>query len=172
MPKRLKTQRRGAGSPIYAASKNGAAVSQYVGCHSEEDEVMKGEIIELLNDPARTSVIARIVFDNGLEESIIAAEGLFVGRRIEHGKNASIDIGNVKSLESLVEGCPIFNIEKTRGDGGSLVRSSGAYALIMSKDSKAVYVKMPSGNIVPLNPGNRATIGVAACLDVDLDFPG
>ncbi|HZX33948.1 MAG TPA: 50S ribosomal protein L2 [archaeon] len=160
MPKRLKTQRRGAGSPVYAAGKNGAAVSQYISYSGEEEGVMKGEIIEIMNDPGRTSVIARIVFDNGLQESVIAAEGISVGQRVEHGKNASIDLGNVKNLGSLVEGCPVFNIEKTRGDGGSLVRSSGSYALIMSKDNKAVYVKMPSGQIVAMSPESRATVGL------------
>jgi len=163
MPKRLKTQARGKGGPVWVATTRGTAVSRYANFDVDSEEVIKGEVVELLNDSARTSVLARIVLDNGDEEYLIAAEGLKVGQRIEHGKNAGIEIGNVKTLGSCIEGCPVFNIEKYPGDGGSMVRSSGAYALILSKDSKSVFVKMPSGKIIQFDPRVRATIGMAGC---------
>lgn len=163
MPKRLKTQARGKGGPVWIATTNGTAVSRYANFNANLDEVFKGEVVELLNDSARTAVLARIVLDNGLEEHVIAAEGIKVGQRIEHGKNAALDIGNVKTLGSCVEGCPVFNIERHPGDGGSMVRSSGSYALILSKDSKSVFVKMPSGKIMQFEPDVRATIGMVGC---------
>jgi len=159
MPKKLKTQRRGKGSPVYVATKRGAAVSKYVDADLKIRETLHGEVMELVNDPARTAVIARISFDNGQEESVIAAEGTYVGQRVEYGEGAALEIGNVKPLYSLAEGCPIFNVEKFPGDGGSLVRSSGMYALIITKDEKKVFVKMPSGKTIQLDPENRATIG-------------
>jgi len=159
MPKRLKTQRRGKGSPLFAATKKGAAIAQYVDYTQMNNETLKGEVVEFMNDPARTSIIVKIEFDNGTHEHVIAAEGMFVGQRVEYGSEAELQIGNVKPIGDCVEGCPIFNIEKIPGDGGSLARSSGAYALIVTRDKKAVYVKMPSGKTMELNPSNRATIG-------------
>lgn len=161
MPKRLKTQRRGAGSPVYSASKNGAGVSQYVNYDNMRTQIMRGEVVELLNDSARTGVLAKIVFDNGSEQISIAPEGMFVGQRVEYGTGAELSIGNVKPIKDCIEGCPVFNIEKTPGDGGSLVRTSGSYALIVTKDAKKVFVKMPSGKTMELNPDARATIGNA-----------
>ncbi|PIN85794.1 MAG: 50S ribosomal protein L2 [Candidatus Diapherotrites archaeon CG11_big_fil_rev_8_21_14_0_20_37_9] len=161
MPKRLKTQKRGKGTPLYLAGKNGAAVSKYIDNGESQKAKISGEVVELINDPARTAVLAKIRFENKEEEHVIAAEGMFVGQRIEYGKEAALEVGNVKPLIELVEGCPVFNIEKSPGDGGSLVRTSGGYALIITKDRKAVYVKMPSGKTMQLNPNNRATIGIA-----------
>src|SRR3989344_5940122 len=138
MPKRLKTQRRGAGSPIYAATKHGAGEAKYTN-YEFNSPLLRGEIVEVLNDPARTGVLTRIKYDNGAEETTIAAEGIYVGQRIEQGKNAALEIGNIKTLGSCTEGCPVFNIEKFAGDGGSLIRSSGMYGLIMTKDKTSVY---------------------------------
>ncbi len=159
MPKRLKTQRRGAGSPIYAATMNGVGEAKYLSYDSLSNKTINGEIIELINDPARTSVLARISYDNGKEEFEIAAEGTYLGQRVQQGVDAALEIGNVKPVGSCAEGCPVFNIERLPGDGGSLVRSSGMYGLIMTKEKGKVYVKMPSGKTIELSPECRATIG-------------
>ncbi len=161
MGKRLKTQRRGAGSPIYTATINAVAVAKYISYGKPGIKALGGEIVELIHDPSKSGVLAKVVYDDGSEEHSIAAEGTHVGQRIMHGKDAPLEIGNVKMLGNCAEGCPVFNVEKFAGDGGSLVRSSGAYALIMSRDKNYVYVKMPSGKIVGLSPENRATIGCA-----------
>lgn len=161
MGKRLKTQRRGAGSPIYAATLNATANTKYIDYQDTGQGLVSGEVAELMHDPARSAVLARIVYDNGAQEYSIAAEGLLLGQRIAQGKDAELAIGNVKPLGSCVEGCPVFNIEKFAGDGGSLVRSSGSYALIMTKEKDRVYVKLPSGQIVALGPLCRATVGCA-----------
>ncbi|MFA4907991.1 MAG: 50S ribosomal protein L2, partial [archaeon] len=73
-----------------------------------------------------------------------------------------ITVGNIMALQELPEGCPIFNIERIPGDGGSLVRASGLYGLVMSKEKNRVFVKLPSGKIIALNPAARATIGCSA----------
>jgi len=161
MPKRLKSQSRGKGGPVWIATKKGVAPAKYIDYTVfKEAPKIGGEVIDVINDPSKTAVLARITFDNGLNEYTIAPEGMFIGQRIEYGSEAELSIGNVKQLKDCAEGCPVFNIEKTPGDGGSLVRSSGTYALIVTKDKKAVYVKMPSGKIMTLNPDNRATIGL------------
>jgi len=158
MPKRLKTQRRGAGSPIYAATMNGAGEARYID-YNFNLALIKGEMVDFVHDPARSSVLAKVAYDNGSQELIIAAEGSYVGQRIEQGKDAALEIGNVKTLGSCTEGCPVFNIERLPGDGGSLVRASGMYGLILTKDKNSVFVKMPSGRIIALQHLCRATIG-------------
>ncbi|MAG18038.1 MAG: 50S ribosomal protein L2 [Candidatus Diapherotrites archaeon] len=159
MPKRLKSQRRGKGSPVFVATNKGAAPAQYVDYTEMTEKTLKGEVVGLIHDPARTAVLSKIEFDNGSQSYSVAAEGMFVGQKVEYGTEADLQVGNVKPIGNCVEGCPIFNVEKTPGDGGSLVRSSGTYALIVTKDKKTVYVKMPSGKTMELNPKNRATIG-------------
>ena len=161
MPKRLKTQRRGAGSPIYTATLRAVTPAKYINYQNMANGTITGEIVEFIHDPSKSSVVVKVVYENGNEEYTIAAEGVHSGQRIQHGSEAALEVGNVKTLGSCVEGCPVFNIEKEPGDGGSLVRSSGMYALVMSKDKNYVYVKMPSGKIVGLIPENRATIGCA-----------
>jgi large subunit ribosomal protein L2 len=159
MGKRLVSQRRGKGSNTFKAKSKGIE-SKY--CNQEEG-LLKGEVIKLIKDTGRNAIMAKIVFDNGKQEEIIAAESIYLGQKIQQGKGAEIEIGNVNSLGELPEGCPIFNIEKISGDGGTLVKSSGNYALINSKDKKKVIVKLPSGKIVALPLGARATIGNVSC---------
>ncbi len=159
MGKRLKTQRRGAGSPIYTATLRADVEAKYIDYMSMAQGGIGGEVVDFIHDASKSSVVAKVVYDNGEEEYTIAAEGMFAGQRIIQGKDAPLEVGNVKTLSGCVEGCPVFNIEKHPGDGGVLVRSSGMYGLVMSKDRNYVYVKMPSGKIVGLNPNNRATVG-------------
>ena len=160
MPKRLKHQKRGKGSPTFTATKKGPGKSSHIDLNDEQKkDVITGEIIELLNDPGRTAILAKTLFENGKIEYLIAAEGINLGQTIEVGTKAKISIGNVSFLKDLPEGCPIFNIELIPGDGGKLVKSSGLYALVMTKEKEKVFVKLPSGKIIPMKPGARATIG-------------
>ncbi len=163
MGKRLISQRRGKGSNIFQATKNAVADVKYIDLDDEQKEgVVKGQVVDLINDAGRTAVLAEVLFENGLREYTIAAEGLSVGQEIQCGKKADLDIGNVIPLKELVEGCPVFNIEKSPSDGGIFIRSSGLYGIIVTKDKKNVYVKLPSGKTIQLNPDCRATIGCVA----------
>src|SRR3989344_2345551 len=118
MGKRLKTQRRGAGSPIYAATLRANVEAKYVNYDKVWEDSIAGEIVDFIHDASKSAVVSKIVYDNGFEEFSIAAEGTFVGQRISHGKSAPLEVGNVKTLGSCVEGCPVFNIEKSPGGGG------------------------------------------------------
>lgn len=158
MGKRLYSQRRGRGTNTFKAKLKGIN-SQYL---AQNEELMKGEVIDLKKETGRNAIIAQIKFDNGTQEEIIAAEGIYIGQKIQQGPGAEISIGNILNLSDLPEGCPIFNIEKVQGDGGSLVRSSGSYALLITKDKKKATIKMPSGKILTLPLSVRATIGNAS----------
>lgn len=159
MGKRLISQRRGRGTHTFKAKLDGIE-SRYV---VQSDELLKGEIVDLIKENGRNAIIAEIVFDNGERESIISAEGVYIGQTITQGPGATLEIGNITPLNNIPEGCPIFNIEKIVGDGGSLVKSSGSYALVISKDKNKATLKMPSGKLISLPLTVRATIGNASC---------
>jgi large subunit ribosomal protein L2 len=159
MGKRLTSQRRGRGTNTFKAKLNGLE-SKYL---AQSEDLLKGEIIDFKKESGRNTIMTKIVFNNGQIEEVIAPEGIYVGQQIEQGPGASLNVGNVAPLESLPEGCPIFNIEKIAGDGGTLVKSAGGYALILSKDKQKATIKMPSGKLVVLPLTVRAMIGNASC---------
>ncbi len=161
MGKRLISQRRGRGTNTFKAKLKGIA-SNYL-TNDEEGSLLQGEVTQLIKDTGRNAILAEITFKNGEKEMIVAAEGMFLGTKIEQGNGATITIGNVSQLGDLPEGCPIFNIEKIRGDGGSIVKSAGSYALLITKDTKKAIVKLPSKKLVNLPLNVRATIGNISC---------
>lgn len=159
MGKRLISQRSGKGSHTFLAKHEGIEAKYAI----QTEDLMKGEVTDLIKENGRHAIIAEVTFANGKKEYLPSAEGLALGKRIQQGKGISIEAGNVSYLEELPEGCPIFNIEKIAGDGGTLVKTSGSYALLMAKDSKKATVKMPSGTMLSLPLVVRATIGNVSC---------
>ena len=159
MGKRLISQRRGRGTITFIAKHKGLE-SKYILQH---EDLLKGEIISFKKDTGRNAIMQVIKFNNGKEETVIAPEGVFVGQKIQQGNGASIEVGNITEISQMPEGCPIFNIEKVAGDGGTLVKAGGSYALLLIKDSKKVTIKMPSGKQINLPLNVRATIGNVSC---------
>ncbi|MFA5930986.1 MAG: 50S ribosomal protein L2 [archaeon] len=159
MGKRLISQRSGRGTHTFKAKHRGIE-AKYL---TQSGELIKGEVTDLIKENGRHAIIAEITFADGKKESLVAAEGLYLGQRIEQGKGATVEIGNVSYVSDLPEGCPIFAIERIAGDGGTMIKSSGSYALLMAKDSKKVTVKMPSGGLINLPLDVRATVGNVSC---------
>ncbi len=159
MGKRLISQRSGKGSHTFKAKHKGIEAKYII----QQEGVMKGEITDLIKENGRNAIIAEITFIDGKKEYIPAAEGIALGQKVQQGKGAEIATGNVLYLEELPEGCPVYNLEKIAGDGGTLIKSSGSYALLMAKDSKKATIKMPSGTLLVLPLVCRATIGNVSC---------
>ena len=164
MGKRIISQRRGRGTHTYKAPShryNGRVKHRsYDGV--ERDGVTRGVVRELFNDPARTSPVATILFDNKEQELFLVPEGLRVGSNIATGTMAEVEIGNTLPLKNIPEGTYIYNIESRPGDGGKFVRSSGTYATLIAHDSKKTVIQFPSGVMKTLNSECRCTIGVVA----------
>ncbi len=162
MGKKLLSQRRGKGSPTFLA--RGAEIdAQYALADAvQKESKVRGEVVGLIKESGRNNIIAQVLLDNGLKQFVIAAEGIALGQKIEQGKEATIEIGNVLFLKNIPEGCPIFNIEKTPGDGGTLAKGTGIYGFIVTKDSGKAFVKLSSGKTIKLGMENRATIGNSA----------
>lgn len=162
MGKRLRVQRLGRGGTTFRAKKKGRIGIVYPSYLKMRDSVLSGQVVALLKEPARSVVVAKVLLEDDSTCHILAAEGLQVGQIIKFGKDAELNIGNVLPLRSIPEGCAIFNIELTPGDGGKLVRSTGSYALLVGKDNENAIIKLPSGKTKSLPLDCRATIGCAS----------
>ena len=158
MGKRIRVQRRGRGAPTFrAATHKRVAPTKYP---QPLKTKASGVIEELLHDPGRGAPLALVRMEDGQKFYSLAPEGLFVGQPIEIGSNATIEIGNVVPIGKIPEGTMVCNIELRPGDGGKLVRSSGAYASIVAHTAEGTIVKLPSGKTHYINDLCRATIGV------------
>lgn len=155
MGKNLISQKRGKGSPAYKSPgfrfKGQVAMEEKAGY----------KLLELMKDPAHTAPVGKIVYNDNSEGLIVVPEGVRVGDEFTIGKS-KVKPGNVMTLKDLPLGTSIFNIEKTPGDKGKFVRSSGTTAKIVSKNNDRVMVRLPSKRVKPFNPNCRATVGVVA----------
>ena len=164
MGKRLIVQRRGRGTPTFKAlDHKRIAPAKYPPVSEAERESSVAGIVEnIMHEPGRGAPLAMIRMEDGTAWYTVAPEGLYVGQRIEMGVSAPVSIGNVLPLGAIPEGTMICNVERRPGDGGKLVRSSGAYATVVAHVSKGTIVKLPSKKTTCLKDDCRAMIGVVA----------
>ena len=111
-------------------------------------------------DPNRSANIALVFYADGDKRYIIAPKGLQVGQKIMSGENATPTVGNALPLNKIPVGFTIHNIELTLGQGGQLVRSAGASAMIAGTEGDYVIVRLPSSEMRKINGKCYATIGV------------
>lgn len=123
---------------------------------------LTGVVQEITHEPGRGAPIAKIKYENNIVKYQIVTESTHVGKQIEVGPRAELDIGNVLPLIRIPEGIPICNIEGNPGDGGKFIRSSGCYGTIQSRSREKVVVRLKSGLLRAFNPLCRATIGIVA----------
>src|SRR3989344_2757209 len=151
MGKRIIQQARGHGSMTYQVRKY--AYRFKVGYPNLQG---KGKVISLVDSPAHYAPLAKVLV-NGQIFYNLAVAGLTEGQEINLGKlEKDGDIGMIKDIPT---GTKIFNVEISPGDGGKLVRTSGGYALILTKD-KEVEIALPSGKVIKLDGRCRATLGI------------
>lgn len=156
MGKRLRTQRRGKGGPNYRSpSFSHVSPGRLPSVRSGQ-----GVITDIIHAPGRTTPLMQIRFD-GVEEYTIAPEGCAVDQRIEIGPSATVGRGNVMPVGSIPEGTYVFNLEVHPGDGGKLVRSAGAAAVVIGHDALTT-IQLPSGELKRVDNQCYAMIGVPA----------
>jgi len=164
MGKRIISQNRGKGTPTYRAPPH-RRKEELIHPRTDDNKTMKGEIVKIAHDPARSAPIASVVFEgeNKREEKmILVPEGVFVGQKIAYGERASLDVGNTLPILNIPEGTLICNIESKPGDGGRFARASGVYGAIISHEGEKTIVRLPSGGTKRLDSKCRATIGIVA----------
>ncbi len=156
MGKRIIAQRRGKGSPTYKApSHRYKGKVRYV----KVAEPVKAKVADIIHDPGRNAPLAYVVLPDGRETLIVATEGLCVGDEITIGEFSPKGIA---PLAGIPPGTPVCAIEAFPGSGPKFCRSSGSYAIVVSKAEGKVIVKMPSGTFKEFDERCLATIGIPA----------
>jgi len=164
MGKRLKQQKRGAGSPRYRAPSNRfkADLSYRPYDDVEKAGVLTGKVVSLIDDPARTAPLMAVKYDNNEKGILLAPEGIAIGDEVDVGSQGRLRLGSVLPLYRIPDGAYIFNIERNAGDGGTMVKAAGSYANIVAKEGKLIYIKLPSKATIVLSNECRAQLGVVA----------
>ncbi len=157
MGKRLIQQRRGRGTHTY---KSPSYRFQGAVRHPLADG--QGIVKEITHCAGHSAPLMSVVYSNGKHALGIAPEGIKIGDTVHAGDSAEVSTGNIIPLREIPEGTPIHNIELRPGDGGKLVRSSGAFARIVSKENGSVRIKLPSRKEKIFLDNCRAAIGIAA----------
>ncbi len=116
-------------------------------------------------DPNRTARLALLHYVDGEKRYILAPVGLQVGDTIVAGKSAEIRPGNALPISNIPVGTMIHNIELKEGRGGQLVRSAGAAAQLLAKESDYAHARLPSGEVRLVRQTCYATIGQVGNLD-------
>ena len=164
MGKRIRVQRRGRGSSTFRASthKRVAPVKYPPVSITENKTVVNGQVKGIIHDPGRGSPMVAVKLETGDTYYSVVPEGVYEGQLTQIGNEAVMDIGNVLPIGKIPEGTMVCNIELSPGDGGKMVRASGAYATIISHTSDRTIIKLPSKRSKYVNSNCRATIGVIA----------
>ncbi len=159
MGKNLTQQKRGKGSPTYRAPS-----FRYAGKIQHPkvmQEGVQGEIEEILHSSGHSAPLMIIRYPEELTLTL-APEGVRVGDKVSLGATAELAPGSTMKLADIPEGTSIHNIEVVPGDGGKMVRSSGASARVISKTKDKVILKLPSRKQKEFHSACRATVGVVA----------
>ena len=164
MGNRLRKERRGKGSPRYRGNRAKYKVDLVYRNYDDVEKtgMLKGQVVKFIDDPAREALLMKVVYDNNEKCVLIAPEGIAIGDYIETGVQAKVRNGGVLPLYMIPDGTPIYNIERSPGDGGKFVRSSGGFAKIITKMQNKIVVELPSAKRRFFLPDCRATIGIIA----------
>ena len=111
-------------------------------------------------DPKRNSLLALIVYSNGIMSYVIATEDLKIGDCVFSKENILIKSGNCTYLKALPIGLKISLVELIPNKGAQFIRAAGTYATIISKLSEIVILKLKSGELRKVHSDCLATVGV------------
>jgi large subunit ribosomal protein L2 len=160
MGKRIISQNRGRGGPVYRApSHKYKAALRHQGAG---DTTVFGKVVDIEHDPARHAPIALVKLEEGKKVYMLVTEGLGVGDDVAWGPEATVKNGNTLALQDIPIGAYVCNIEARPNDGGKFVRSSGVQAQVIGKSEDRVGIRMPSGKHKWFHNLCRATVGIVA----------
>jgi large subunit ribosomal protein L2 len=145
MGKRIISQRRGRGSSTYRVPRRGKEIGITY-------KNIEGRVTDIINDPGRNAPLAKVKYTDGACDYLIAPIGLKVGE----------GTGFVSSLSKIPVGMQVFAIETFPNSGPKLCRTSGSFAVVVSKTKNSCVVQLPSKKKINLNPECRASVGVPA----------
>jgi len=162
MGKKILVQRRGRGTQVFRApTHRREAPARYPPIAAGElSGALNGVVSEIVHDPGRGAPVALLKFENGEQFYVAATEGLGLDQKVTRGGTATAEIGNILPIGKIPEGTLICNLELNPGDGGTVARASGAYALVVAHTPRGTEVRLPSGRSIYLKDKCRAMVGV------------
>jgi len=114
-------------------------------------------------DPNRSARIALIEYANGDVSYILGADGMQVGQSVIFTKKTTdVNPGNRMTLGNMPTGTLVHNVELFPGRGGSIVRSAGSSAIVMSFDAGTVLLKLSSGEVRKFDEHCMASVGIVS----------
>lgn len=148
---------------ITVAHQGSGHKQQYRQINFKENFIEKGTVINIEYDPNRTAFIAKICYKNilGIKKYFytIAPKNLKIldiitptkqqnilntNNQIENENNQK-QSGNFYFMHEFNVGDYIYNIELIPNKGGQIVRSAGAFAIVLQKTNFFVKLALPSG---------------------------
>jgi large subunit ribosomal protein L2 len=155
MGKRIISRRRGSGTPTYRSPSHRHHGAIY---HPPAALVGDGKVISIDQAPGRTAPVAQVSAPDGSTVQILAPAGLATGDTIAFHEG-KVDRGAILALARIPDGTLISNVEVKPFDGGRLVRSAGASALVVAHAAGEVTIQLPSGDFKRLLDTCRAEVG-------------
>jgi len=164
MGKRIIQRARGHGGPVYRVRKKAFVYEiKYLSQVSGEAEIM-----ELVHSRAHSAPLAKMRIHHGANNEKTsmfytpAFEGAFVGQKIAVNMEGRKNYGDIVRVGVLEMGDKIFNIERTPGDGGKMMRAAGTVAVVSKKSKNEIGIRTPSKREVALDPNCLAQLGIVA----------
>lgn len=157
MGKRIIQRARGAGGPRYRAPSH-----RYAGkvSYNLSPEVKSGLILDIIHDPGRNAPLMIVEFPDGSKRFQIAPDGIKVGDVITY--NSGINTGSVIPISKATEGMKIFGIETYPGSGPKMCRSSGTFAIVLSRIKNRIRIKFSTGKTKEIDEKCLVSIGIPA----------
>ncbi len=155
MGKTLIQQARGRGGPAYRVRRGAYKFKVHYAAQTGE-----AEILSLMHSAGHTAPLIKLRINN---ESfyIPAFNGAYIGKKITIGLPNHQE-GNILMVKDIHTGTRIYNIERTPGDGGKIMRSAGTAATLTKKEGDQITIALPNKKEIILDSNCRATIGVVA----------
>ncbi|MEM4772221.1 MAG: 50S ribosomal protein L2, partial [Thermoplasmatales archaeon] len=128
MGKKLLVQRRGRGGLMYKSPSH----RHYGDIKYPNTSSWEGRVVKLLRDPGHYAPVAQVRMNDDTIVNFIAHSGMFVGQKIQGGKDAVPIEGNTLPLGLIPDGALVYNVEVRPGSGGNLSRTPGAFCTVVS----------------------------------------
>jgi large subunit ribosomal protein L2 len=156
--KRIISRRRGAGTGRYRSPSHRHAGPIY---HPAPSVVGEGKVVDIGPATGRTAPVAEVLGPGGAKLRILASAGLATGDTVAFHEGP-VDRGSILPLARIPDGTLVSNLEVKPFDGGRLVRSAGASALVVAHTGRDVTIQLPSGAFKQLLATCRAQVGAVA----------
>jgi len=127
-----------------------------------------GRVATIEYDPYRSAFIALVVYKDGDQRYVLAAQNMKVGDEIVTKPDAPVTIGNRVQLKNIPIGYQVFNVEVRPNGGGKIARSAGNYVEVLGTDGGMTDIRLSSKEVRRVASDCYATIGAASNPDYSL----